>query len=185
MRHRVSGRTLGRRPDQRLALFRGLATSLIDSGRIVTTLEKAKELRRFVEPLVTKAKKGDLNSRRLVAGKLYRKESVAKLFSEIAPALKDRAGGYTRILKYKKRQGDAAQTAIIEFVGVAKDASAKSTKKTVAKKKAPAKKAASASTEKKTAKAAASAEKKAAASAVKKKAPAKKKAVTKKASKKS
>ncbi|MCB0326426.1 MAG: 50S ribosomal protein L17 [Bdellovibrionales bacterium] len=116
MRHRVVGRTLGRRPDQRKALYRGLATSLIDSGRIITTVEKAKELRRYVEPLITKAKKGDLNSRRLVAAKLYRKESVAKLFDEIAPSFETRQGGYTRILKYKRRQGDAAETAIIEFV---------------------------------------------------------------------
>lgn len=167
MRHRIAGKTLGRRTDQRLALFRGLATSLIETGRITTTLAKAKELRRFVEPLVTLAKKDTLHARRQAAGKLYKKQTVQKLFNEYGPQFKEREGGYTRIYKYKTRQGDGAKLALIEFVqdekkkssgkkaaGKAKATKMKAsdTKKTASKDKAPKKKAAKKTAKKTTAK---------------------------------
>ncbi|MCB0271509.1 MAG: 50S ribosomal protein L17 [Bdellovibrionales bacterium] len=129
MRHRVAGRKFGRRIDERRALFRGLATNLIDEGRIKTTLEKAKELRKIVEPLVTIAKKDDLHARRQVAGRIYKKESVKKLFEEWGPMFKDRNGGYTRIYKYTTRQGDGAKLALIEFVQGDKKSSTKTEKK--------------------------------------------------------
>jgi large subunit ribosomal protein L17 len=116
MRHRVAGKTFGRRPEQRKALLRGLAGNLIDSEKILTTLVKAKELRKVVEPLVTLAKAGDLHSRRQAASVLYRKESVQKLFGEIAERFKDRKGGYTRIYRTGRRVGDGAETAIIELL---------------------------------------------------------------------
>lgn len=125
MRHRVAGRTFGRRPDQRKALLRGLAGQLIDCERITTTVAKAKELRRVVEPLVTLAKVGNLHSRRQAAEVLYRKESVQKLFGEIGPRFKDRAGGYTRIYRAGQRRGDGAETAIIEFLAPPKETKAK------------------------------------------------------------
>jgi len=136
MRHRIAGRTLGRRSNQRKALFRGLVTNLIESERITTTLAKAKELRRYVEPLITLAKKGDLHSRRLAAGQLYKKEALQKLFSDIAPRFQDRPGGYTRIFKYKVRQGDGADLAMIEFVTKAEQKPKSKDKKALAPKKA-------------------------------------------------
>jgi large subunit ribosomal protein L17 len=150
MRHRLAGRTLGRRTNQRLALFRGQASSLIQEGAIVTTLAKAKELRRYVEPLITLAKRGDLHARRQAASKLYKKETVQKLFEELAPAFKERPGGYTRIYKLGPRQGDAAPMARIEFVGEPKkkapkkkaDGKSKTESKKAAPKKAAAKKTA-------------------------------------------
>lgn len=160
MRHRIAGRTLGRRSDQRKALFRGLATSLIESERITTTLAKAKELRRYVEPLVTLAKKDDLHARRQAAGKVYKKQTVQKLFAEIAPRYKERPGGYTRIYRYKTRQGDGAKLALIEFVQdekktAKKDASKpKTTKMKTSAKKEGEKKEAKKTTKKTTKKAA-------------------------------
>jgi large subunit ribosomal protein L17 len=125
MRHRVAGRTFGRRPEQRKALLRGLAGNLIDSERITTTVAKAKELRKVVEPLVTLAKTGDLHSRRRAASVLYRKETLQKLFGEIAQRFKDRAGGYTRIYRLGRRIGDGAETAIIELLSSPKESKAK------------------------------------------------------------
>ncbi len=116
MRHRISGRTFGRRSGPRKALLRGLASHLIDSERITTTVAKAKELRKYVEPLVTLAKRGDLHARRMVAGEVYRKETVQKLFEDLAVRFKDRPGGYTRIMRSNHRQGDGADMAIIEFL---------------------------------------------------------------------
>lgn len=116
MRHRVAGRTFGRRPEQRKALLRGLADSLLHSERITTTLAKAKELRRIVEPMVTLAKRGDLHARRRTAGLLYREETLRKLFGELAPRFKDRPGGYTRIYRIGRRVGDGAEQAIIELI---------------------------------------------------------------------
>src|SRR5262249_40958814 len=122
MRHRKAGRTLGRNPTHRLALFRNLTRALIEHGRIITTLEKAKEVRRFVEKLITMAKKGTLHARRLaaarlgpVAGSRYRDTNgdetdtvLKKLFDEIGPRYADRPGGYTRIIKrHERRLGDA------------------------------------------------------------------------------
>jgi large subunit ribosomal protein L17 len=116
VRHQVTGRTFGRRPEQRKALLRGLANSLIDAERITTTVQKAKELRKVVEPLVTLGKRGDLWSRRQAASVLYEKDALAKLFGEIAERFKDRQGGYTRIYRIGRRIGDGAEQAIIEFL---------------------------------------------------------------------
>src|SRR6266581_1396918 len=106
MMHRIAGRVFGRRPDQKKALLRGLATSLLDFERIETTVPKAKELRRVVEPLITLAKRGDLHARRQAASYIYKKEVVAKLFAEIGPRFKSRMGGYTRIFHLGQRRGD-------------------------------------------------------------------------------
>lgn len=138
MRHKVNKRTFGRRPEGRKALLRGLATSLVESERIVTTVVRAKELKKVVEPLVTLAKRGDLHARRQVAAYLYKSEAVQKLFSELADRFKTRPGGYTRIFRNGFRRGDGAETVIIEFLPAegAKTAKAKKTvePKTVAKK---------------------------------------------------
>ena len=125
MSHRVDGRTFGRRPEQRKALLRGLANSLIDSERITTTVAKAKELRRVVEPLITLAKRGDLSARRKAASVLYRSETLTKLFDDLGPRFKDRAGGYTRIYHAGRRVGDGAEEAIIELLSSPKDAKSK------------------------------------------------------------
>ena len=106
MRHRSLAKVFGRRPEPRKALFRGLATALLESERIETTLQKAKELRRVVEPLVTLAKRGDLHARRQAAGFLYRPEVVKKLFADVAQRFKTRQGGYTRIYRVGRRRGD-------------------------------------------------------------------------------
>src|SRR5947208_5245336 len=117
MRHLKAGRTLSRNAAHRLALFRNLSRALIEHGRIITTVAKAKELRPFVEKLVTLAKRGTLHYRRLALQRLPDKASVAKLFKEIGPRFADRAGGYTRILKrHERRLGDAGHTAFIEFL---------------------------------------------------------------------
>src|SRR3954447_21601157 len=117
MRHLNAGRTLGRNAAHRLALFRNLSRAMIEHGRIITTVAKAKELRPFVEKLVTLAKQGDLHARRMALSKLPDKTAIRKLFQDIAPQFADRQGGYTRILKrHQVRLGDAGPTAIIEFV---------------------------------------------------------------------
>lgn len=97
-------------------MMRNLATSLFRHGRIETTTAKAKELRVYAEPLITKAKRGDLHARRLVARKIRDREVLAKLFNEIGPRFADRPGGYTRIYQLGHRPGDAAEMAIIELV---------------------------------------------------------------------
>lgn len=119
MRHRLAHRKLNRSPSQRKALLRGLATQLLEAGRIETTLERAKELRGVVEPLVTMAREDSVANRRLAASRLYGRDAVKKLFSEVAPANKTRPGGYTRILQLGFRPGDHARRAIIEFVETA------------------------------------------------------------------
>lgn len=117
MRHLKAGRTLGRNASHRLALMRNLSIALIDKERIVTTVAKAKELRPFIEKLVTQARKGTLHARRLVLSRLPNKDAVSKLFSEYGPRFASRDGGYTRILKlHHRRLGDAGETAIIEFL---------------------------------------------------------------------
>ncbi len=118
MRHQKRGRHLGRNAQHRLAMFRNMTCSLIEHGRITTTVAKAKELRPFVEKLVTLARKGTLHARRLVISRLGNHKAPAKkLVDEIAPRFKDRPGGYTRILKSSTRRlGDAAFTAFIEFL---------------------------------------------------------------------
>lgn len=117
MQHRKAGRTLGRNASHRLALMRNMSIALIERGRIVTTVAKAKELRPFIEKLVTLARKGTLHARRLALVRLPNKDAVAKLFNEIGPRFADRPGGYTRILKrHERRLGDAGETALIEFL---------------------------------------------------------------------
>jgi len=117
MRHRIDHRKLGRTTEHRIAMLRNQAISLVRHDRIQTTLEKAKELRRFVEKLITLAKKDTLNSRRLAARHVQDPEALKKLFSTLGPLYAQRPGGYTRILKLGTRKGDGAQIAIIELVG--------------------------------------------------------------------
>ena len=116
MRHRVRSRTLGRYSAHRNAMLINMAASLIVHESIETTLPRAKELRRFVEKLVTRAKGGSLHDRRIVISRLRNKEATLKLFKELAPRYANRPGGYTRIVKLGYRKGDAAPRAIIEFV---------------------------------------------------------------------
>jgi large subunit ribosomal protein L17 len=117
MRHHNANRKFGRSSNQRHALLKGLAASLITHGRILTTEAKAKELRPNVEKLVTKAKNPTLASRRLLLSGFYNNETVvSKLISDIAPRYEGRAGGYTRIVKLAARKGDASPMALIEFV---------------------------------------------------------------------
>jgi len=117
MRHLKAGRKLGRNATHRLALMRNLARALIEHERIITTVEKAKEARRFVEKLITMAKKGTLHARRLCAAKLHDEVAVKKLFDEYGPRFKDRPGGYTRVIKrHERRLGDGGHTAFIELL---------------------------------------------------------------------
>ncbi len=116
MRHKHGYRKLGRTSSHRKALLKNLSIALIKSGRIETTLPKAKELRSYFEKLVTKARVGDSNSHKAIFSYLQDKESTKKLIEEIAPNYKDRNGGYTRIIKTRVRRGDAASMAIIELV---------------------------------------------------------------------
>lgn len=116
MRHRKSGRQLNRNSSHRIAMFRNMASSLFEHEVIKTTLPKAKELRRIVEPLITLAKTDSVANRRLAFSRLRDKEMVAKLFSDVAPRFSARPGGYTRVLKCGFRSGDAAPMAYIELV---------------------------------------------------------------------
>lgn len=116
MRHRVKGRKLGRTASHRKATLAALATSLLRHKRIKTTVAKAKETRGFVERLITKARKGDLHSRKQVMDVLKDKEVVKELFAEIVPKIGERPGGYTRVIKLGNRLGDGAEMAIIELV---------------------------------------------------------------------
>jgi large subunit ribosomal protein L17 len=116
MRHRKAGRQLRRTSEQKLALIRNLASSLIEHGSVLTTEAKAKELRPFVEKLITKAKSGTLHARRLAGRHVHKRATADKLFREIGPKYAKRAGGYTRILKTGHRKGDGAEMARIELV---------------------------------------------------------------------
>ena len=116
MRHRKTGRALRRTSEQRLALLRNLASSLIEHGAIETTEAKAKELRPFVEKLITKAKTGTLHARRLAGRHVQKREIADKLFQEVGPKFATRPGGYTRILKTSHRKGDGAEMTRIELV---------------------------------------------------------------------
>ena len=117
MRHNVSGKRLGRTTNQRKALMKNLATSLITFERVETTLVKAKELRKFVEPFITLGRVDTVANRRLAMARLGSKSTVEKLFStDFSARFKGRQGGYTRILKTDHRLGDAADMAIIELV---------------------------------------------------------------------
>ena len=116
MRHKKKGRKLGRKVGNRRALLMNLACQLIVHKKIKTTDPKAKELRSYIEPLITLAKKNSLHSRRLVIKKIPKKNIVRILFEEIAPVFSDRPGGYTRITKLGYRDNDRAPVSVIEFV---------------------------------------------------------------------
>ena len=123
MRHRVGGRKLQRTSAHRTALFRNMSAALIKHEQITTTVAKAKELRPYVEKLITLAKKGGLSNRRLANTRLLDDAMLVKLFDTLAPRYADRNGGYTRIIKAGIRMSDASPMAIIEFVD--RDVSAK------------------------------------------------------------
>ena len=115
-RHGYRGRKLGRKRDQRRALLKGLATSLVMEESIETTLPKAKELVRYIEKLITKAKKGNLANRRAVITGLSTQVAAVKLVDQIAPQLTGRTSGHVRVERTRLRVGDGAQMAIVEFV---------------------------------------------------------------------
>ncbi len=117
MRHLKAGRKLGRNASHRLALMRNLTRALIEHERIITTVEKAKAVRPFVEKLITLAKKGNLHARRLALSRLPDRDAVNKLFTDLGPRFQDRPGGYTRIIKrHERRLGDAGRTAFLELL---------------------------------------------------------------------
>ena len=120
-RHGYKGRKFGRERDQRRALLKGLATSLVMEERIETTLPKAKELVRYIEKLITKAKKGDLANRRAVIAGLSTQIAAVKLVDQIAPQLTSRTSGHVRVERTRLRVGDGAQMAVIEFVDELED----------------------------------------------------------------
>ena len=115
MRHKKIGRRLGRDSSHRKAMYRNMAASLIEHESISTTLSKAKELRRTLEPLITLAKEDDVSRRRRAFNKIRNRAAVGKLFNEIGPRFKDRPGGYLRILKKGSRPGDSAPMALIQL----------------------------------------------------------------------
>jgi large subunit ribosomal protein L17 len=140
MRHLNKKKRLGRRtPAQRKAMLKNLAVSLIEHKRIKTTHARAKALRKFIEPLITMAKRGDLHARREVLKKIHQKDTVTTLFHEIAPVYAERPGGYTRIIKLGFRDNDRAKVSLIELVDFAgvieKESEEKTDKKKPAKKK--------------------------------------------------
>ncbi len=116
MRHRKRGRKLNRTWSHRKALLANLTRALVEHEQIITTLPKAKELRPFVERLITLGKRGDLHARRLIVARTRCEETARKIVEELAPRFRERPGGYTRILKAGYRKGDDAPVAVIEFV---------------------------------------------------------------------
>ncbi len=133
-RHGYQGRKFGRERDQRRALMKGLADSLVRDEKIVTTLPKAKELVPYIEKLITKAKKGDLHSRRQVIAGLQTIESAHKLVDDISPKLKGRVSGHVRVTRQGVRRGDNAEMASVSFVDDLKEAPvAKPAAKTIKK----------------------------------------------------
>ncbi len=116
MRHKKLGRRFSRDSAHRQAMFANLAASLIQHEQIITTLAKAKDLKRVVDKYITLAKRGDLNSRRLAAARMRDEAMVKKLFDVLAPRYKGRSGGYTRVLKAGYRRGDSSPVAVIELV---------------------------------------------------------------------
>ncbi len=143
MRHRASTHSFGRRPGPRKALVRGLVTSLVEHGRICTTIAKAKELRKHVEKAITLGKKGSVHARRLLLSRYPNPSTVSTIVDDLGPRFMDRKGGYTRIIKVGARPGDSAEMAFIEFVDYTLPAKADpeapkakpAAKKTAAKKK--------------------------------------------------
>ena len=134
MRHNKAVNHLGRKSGHRKALLSNLASSLILHKRITTTVAKAKALRSYVEPLITKSKEDTTHNRRVVFSYLKNKEAVSELFRTVAPKIADRPGGYTRVLHVGFRQGDAAEMAMIELVDFNEAALAAGTQKSTAKK---------------------------------------------------
>lgn len=122
MRHGISQRKLGRKSGHRTAMFRNMSAALIKHEQILTTLPKAKELRPYIEKLITLAKRGGLSNRRLAMGRLQDETQLKKLFDVLAERYSDREGGYTRIIKAGYRASDSAQLAVIEFVDRDEDA---------------------------------------------------------------
>ncbi|MEM8743370.1 MAG: 50S ribosomal protein L17 [Pseudomonadota bacterium] len=122
MRHRRAGRRLNRTSSHRRALFANMAAALIKHEQVVTTLPKAKELRKFADRLITLAKRGNLHSRRLAVSRIRDEAMVKKLFEVLGPRYQERSGGYTRVLKAGYRYGDSAPMAVIEFVDRDEDA---------------------------------------------------------------
>jgi len=116
MRHRKAGKRLGRTTSNRQAMMRNMVTSLIEHERIITTVPKAKEVRKFADQMMTLAKRGDLHARRQALSFMRDKKVVAKLFDTLKDEYVDRAGGYTRIIRTGNRLGDAADMAILELV---------------------------------------------------------------------
>lgn len=116
MRHKIAGRRLGRTTSHRVAMLRNMVTSLFEHERIITTTEKAKELRPVAEKMITLAKRGDLHARRQALSFIRSKDVVEKLFTTIKDQYADRKGGYTRILRTGVRKGDCASMSIIELV---------------------------------------------------------------------
>ena len=116
MRHRHAGRGFGRTSSHRKAMFSNMCNALVEHELIKTTLPKAKELRRYIEPLITASKSDSVASRRYVFDRLRSKTAVGKLFTELGPRYKERPGGYVRVLKCGFRAGDAAPMAIVELV---------------------------------------------------------------------
>ena len=116
MRHGVAGVKLGRTPAHRRALFRNLVTALLEHETIRTTDAKAKEVRRWADRMITLGKQGTLHARRRAASLIRRRSVVKKLFDDIAPRFNGRAGGYTRVVKLGRRQGDAAPISLVELV---------------------------------------------------------------------
>jgi len=116
MRHRKSGRKLGRNSSHRKAMYRNMAASLVRHETIKTTLPKAKELRRVIEPLITLAKEDGVSRRRLAFARLRDEVAVGKLFNDLGPRFKQRPGGYLRILKMGFRRGDAAPMAVVQLL---------------------------------------------------------------------
>ena len=125
MRHRLSGRKLGVTSTHRLAMFRNMANALIKHEQITTTLPKAKELRRVIEPLITLAKVDSMAKRRMAFARLRDVAVVEKLFVDLGPRFKTRAGGYTRILRMEPRPGDSADMALMQLVDLTPVAAAK------------------------------------------------------------
>jgi large subunit ribosomal protein L17 len=136
MRHLNAGRKLNRTSAHRKALFKNMVLALIRHERIKTTDPKAKELRRIADRMVTLGKQNDLAARRRAFAFMQSHEAVKKLFDEIAPRFKDRNGGYTRVIKFGHRRGDAAMLSVIEFTGQEEETKAKKPRRRTAKKDA-------------------------------------------------
>ena len=116
MRHHVHARKIGRSPSHRIAMYRNLVTSLLEHERIETTDTKAKEVRRLAERMMTLGKRGDLHARRRALRVIRRREVAAKVFDELAKRYEKREGGYTRVLKTRRRVGDGAAMSVVELV---------------------------------------------------------------------